>query len=113
MNSIVDESIEKLAPSKCFNMYCTCLNPVISCVTHIEECLVIISIRSRSRRNPLRGLKVAFSMALLSQLAQVCAFSTEHMHTVLPLVCKKMAYTYWMFLKSAVHFNVKFCARKE
>ena len=94
------------------NRCSTCLNPVISCVTHIEECL-IISIRSRSRCNPLRGLEMAFSMALLSQVAQLCAFSTEHMHTVFPLVCKKMAYMCRTFLKYALHFKIMFFAHKQ
>jgi hypothetical protein len=96
------------------NTCSTCLDPVISCVTHIEECLIIVSIRSRSRCNPLRGFKMAFGMALLSQLAQVCAFSTEHMYTVFPLVCKKTAYIYRMFLNmqsssrsSSLHTNNK------
>jgi hypothetical protein len=56
---------------------------------------------------------MAFSMALLSQLAQVCAFSTEHMHAVFPLVCKKMAYIYRMFLQYALRFKVMFFAHKQ
>jgi len=95
------------------NRCSTCLNPAISCVTHIEECSVIISIRSGSRCNPLRGHEMAFSMALLSQVTQICAFSTEHMYTVFPLVCKKMAYIYRIFLKYALYFKVMFFANKQ
>jgi hypothetical protein len=56
---------------------------------------------------------MAFSMALLSLVAQVYTFSIEHIHTVFQLVCKKMAYMYRMFLKYALHFEAMFFAYKQ